>query len=93
MVVSELHLYELLRAKLGVAEAEAFVAILESKVDKKFEEKLDVLATKSDVQELRAEMLAMKGDLLRSIYLVSIGQYLAVIGSILAILMFIKNFV
>ncbi len=39
MIVSEIKLYELLKARIGVQEAEAFVEILENKVEKKLEEK------------------------------------------------------
>ena len=37
MIVSEIKLYELLKARLGTKEAEAFVEILERKVDSKFD--------------------------------------------------------
>ena len=37
MIVSEIKLYELLKARLGTQEAEAFVEILERKVDSKFD--------------------------------------------------------
>ena len=46
MIVSEIKLYELLKAKIGEAEAEAFVEILDKKVDKKFDDKKEILATK-----------------------------------------------
>jgi len=34
MIVSEIKLYELLKAKIGEQEAEAFIQILETKVEK-----------------------------------------------------------
>jgi len=83
MVVSEIKLYELLKAKLGTAEAEAFVALLDTKVENKFADKKDVLATKEDLSNLRAELL-------RAIYLVSVGQFLAIVGTIVALLNFMK---
>jgi len=39
MVVSEIRLYELLKAKIGEREAEAFVEIPDKKVDQKFNDK------------------------------------------------------
>lgn len=83
MVVSEIRLYELLKAKLGSAEAEAFVELLDSKVETKFEEKQDVLATKADISNLRAELL-------RTIYLVSVGQLIAIVGSVMALVSLLK---
>lgn len=38
MVVSEIKLYELLKAKIGEREAEAFIQILENKVDNRLNE-------------------------------------------------------
>jgi hypothetical protein len=57
MIVSEIKLYELLKAKIGEQEAEAFVEILESRVDKKFDEAKQYLATKEDVANTRAEII------------------------------------
>lgn len=39
----------MLKAKIGDKEASAFVTILETRVDKKFEEAKSVLATKEDL--------------------------------------------
>ena len=38
MIVDEIKLFELLKAKIGEKEAEAFVQILETKVNGKFEQ-------------------------------------------------------
>ena len=92
MVVSEIRLYELLKAKLGTAEAEAFVSLLDSKVDTKFESKKDAFATKEDLHSLEQRMNNRLVDLQKSIYLTSIGNYIAIVGSVLAILMFMRNF-
>src|SRR5580700_5602375 len=56
MVVSEIKLYELLKAKLGNQEAEAFVEILEKKVDQKFDDAKQILATREDIANLRTEL-------------------------------------
>jgi hypothetical protein len=57
MIVSEIKLYELLKAKLGEKEAEAFVEILEKKVDHKFEDAKQLLATKEDLANNKAELI------------------------------------
>lgn len=83
MVVSEIRLYELLKAKIGEREAEAFVEIPDKKVDQKFNDKWETLATKQDMADLRSELL-------KTIYLVSLGQLLAIIGSVVAIVNLLK---
>ena len=57
MVVSEIELYELLKAKIGNREAGAFVEILEKRVDKKFDEAKQILATKEDVTQSKLDMV------------------------------------
>ena len=84
MVISEIKLYELLKTRIGEKEAEAFLQILEEKVDKKFEEKKSELSTKEDVSNLRAELL-------RTIYLTSLGQLLAIIASVVSLIMILKK--
>ena len=55
MVVSEIELYELLKAKIGEKEASAFVEILDKKVDKKFDDAKLTLATKQDVTQAKLD--------------------------------------
>ncbi|TZF85680.1 hypothetical protein FW774_00965 (plasmid) [Pedobacter sp. BS3] len=57
MVVSEIQLYEMLKTKIGEREAEAFIEILEKKVDRKFEELKTVLATKDDITKSKLDMV------------------------------------
>ena len=90
MVVSDIQLYEILKSKFGAQEAEAVVLTIERRVDKKFEDKKEALATKEDIMKVREEALSTKADLLKTIYLVGMGQYLAIVASILAILHFTK---
>ena len=56
MIVSEIKLFELLKAKIGQQEAEAFVTLLETKVDKKFDEAKNSLATKNDMFALKSDI-------------------------------------
>jgi predicted nucleic acid-binding protein len=73
MIVSEIKLYELLKSKLGTEEAEAFVAILEKKVDEKFVDAKQMLATKEDVANVKA-------DIIKWMFIFWIGQLAAIIG-------------
>lgn len=84
MVVSEIRLYELLKSKIGEKEAEAFIQIPDEKVEKKFEQKKSELATKEDVSNLRAELL-------KTIYLTSLGQLIAIIASVISLILILKR--
>jgi len=58
MVVSEIKLYELLKAKIGEREAEAFIQIPENKVEAKLIEKTTVFATKEDLAKVEGKLLS-----------------------------------
>ena len=90
MIISEIKLYELLKKRIGEREAEAFIQILDQRVGQKSEEKKSELATKDDITNLRKEMVTMKGDLLKTIYVTSLGQLFAIIGSVIS-LIFVLN--
>jgi hypothetical protein len=94
MVVAEIKLYELLKTKIGQKEAEAFVEILDKKVENKFNDKKGELATKEDLASLRLatkeDLSAFRSEILRTVYLTSLGQLLAIVASVIAILTFKK---
>ena len=54
MIVNEIQLFELLKARIGGKEAEAFVQLLETKVNGKFEEVEKIF--KGDVASLKEHM-------------------------------------
>ena len=81
MIVSEIKLFELLKARIGEKEAEAFVEILETKVDKKFEEAKATLATKEDLANAKVEIIKWMVALI-------IGLFIALVGSMTAIIKF-----
>ena len=83
MVVSEISLYNAIRGKLGEMEAQAVVEGIKQEVKNEFENKKDSLASKQDLSDLRS-------DLLRTIYLVGVIQLLGIIGSVIAIVRFMK---
>ena len=58
--------------------------ILEEKVYRKFEKKKNELATKEDVSNLRAELL-------KTIFLTSLGQLLAIVVSVVSLIMVLKK--
>lgn len=80
MLVTEMQLYEALKAKIGEEQAKAITAYVEAK----FEFKKEFLATKDDIKvavsEVKAEIISSKVDILRWM----IGTMLAVSGLIIA---------
>ena len=77
MRISEIQLYNALKAKLGDTEAKQLVDFVKSEVISEFDNRKDTFLTKDD-----------KMDLMRSIYIVGIVQFLAIVGSVLAIMNF-----
>ncbi len=95
MIVSEIKLYELLKARIGEREAEAFVQILDTKVDQKFEEANQVLATKEDVANLRVEikneLSTVKRDLIKWMVSLILTLFIALVGAMAAIIKLMIN--
>ena len=58
LVISEIKLYELLKAKIGEKEAEAFIEILEQKVENKLQEKTTIFSTKEDLAKVEGKLLS-----------------------------------
>lgn len=57
MSALELKAYEVLKSKLGENEASTLIEYFDSKSEQKFSEKKEILATKEDVTNLRADLL------------------------------------
>jgi hypothetical protein len=75
MHIAEIELYEILKAKVGEKEAKALVEYIETKVERKLDEKKDILATKADLANVKA-------DIIKWMFLFWIGQ----LTSLMAIL-------
>ena len=92
MVISEIKLYELLKARIGEREAEAFVEILERKVDNRFEERKsefilekdkDKLLTKADALTIfttKEDLATAKVDIIKWL----VGTAIAIISLVIA---------
>jgi hypothetical protein len=83
MSVSEIKLYNILRTKVGDEQAQSLVEFVQNSVKDEFDNRKEVFATKEDLSNLRA-------DLLKTIYLVGMVQLIGIIGSVIAIVKFIK---
>ncbi|MFZ3121926.1 MAG: hypothetical protein WA104_00955 [Thermodesulfovibrionales bacterium] len=93
MHVAEIELYEILKEKIGDKEAKTLVEYIETKVEKKFEEKKDLLATKQDIMNLEIatkqeianleiKMEKIRSDIIKWMFIFWAGQ----IGALIAIL-------
>lgn len=77
MSVSEIQLFNILKNKLGEKEAQSLVNFVQQEVKAEFDNRKEVLATKEDVANVH-----------KSIYVVGLVQFLAIVGSILMIINF-----
>jgi len=80
MNVSEIQLYNILKEKLGESEAQSLVEFVDSKIDKGFNDKKDVLATKQDISGLRVEFGNFKTEIIKWMFIFWIGQVAAVVA-------------
>jgi hypothetical protein len=89
MQIAEIELYELLKSKLGDKEAKVLVEYIETKVDKEFTNKVDLLATKIDLEKLngslRTEIEKVKSEVIKWMFIFWVGQ----LASLIAIIEFI----
>lgn len=88
MVVSEIKLYELLKAKIGEREAEAFIEILENDSKNKSIERCSVVATKENMSKSIDTILNMISKAKADIIKWRIATSVAIVGLITAFLKF-----
>lgn len=75
MSVSEIQLFQILKTKLGEKEAEELVTFVKSEVKAEFDNKREILSTKEDLANVKA-------DIIKWMFIFWIGQ----IGVIIALL-------
>ncbi len=80
MQVSEIQLFQILRDRLGEKEAQTLVEYVEHKVDKGFDLKQDILATKEDIFVVRQEISSAKADMIKWMFIFWVGQLGAMIA-------------
>lgn len=81
MSVTEIQLFQILKAKLGEQEAEQLVSYVKTEVKSEFDNKREVLATKEDLANSKA-------DIIKWMFIFWIGQIAVTVG---IIMMFIKK--
>jgi len=76
----DLKVYDLFKARFNEDDARTFIEDIEKKTEEKVNQKKDIFLTKDD-----------KVDIMKAIYATNIIQFLAMIGSMIAILHFMLN--
>ena len=76
--ISEITLYERLRASLGEERAKDIVEFIDARVDDKVKAKQDALATKADIAEVKA-------DLIRYVTTLYMAGFLAMMAAIVGL--------
>jgi len=84
LVISEIKLYELLKNKIGEREAEAFIEIIEKKVESKLDEKTTIFSTKEDIAKLEVKIAEAKVDLIKWM----VATAIMIVGIIVAFMKF-----
>jgi len=79
MIVSEIQLFQILKSKLGDKGADELVSFVRSEIKTEFDSRKEILSTKQYLWNV-------KNDLMRSIYVIGLIQFLAITGSILTII-------
>ncbi len=65
MIVSEIQLYEILSSKIGKEQAKVLVEFVETRTEKKPNEKTDIFATKADIAKLETKISESKVDIIK----------------------------
>jgi hypothetical protein len=75
--ISEIQLYNILREKIGDQQAQTLTDYVESRVDREFEKNKSILATKSDILELKNQISENKAETIKWMFVFWAGQLLA----------------
>jgi hypothetical protein len=92
MSKNQIRLYDLFRRELHLSDdkaAEAVYAVQEM-TESAITSKKDMLATKEDINTLKKEIQDTKDNLYRAIYLSGILQFIAMTGTLMAIIKMMK---
>lgn len=97
MQAIELKVYDIFRTKIGEKEAETVMEYFESKAESKINDYIKEnelakkqLASKDDIRSLEIKLEQSKTDILRQMYVTNILQLLAIIGSVVAIVKYMR---
>ena len=104
MASLQLQAYEILKQKFGEKDASIVIDFIETKIGFEVEANIKHVATKVDLSELKLvltedlselklvlteDISKLRSELTKTIYIVGLVQFLAIVGSIVGILSFI----
>jgi hypothetical protein len=81
MASLQLQAYEILKQKFGEKDAFVVIDFIEANIEKQVDTNTKHLAIKEDLSEIRSELA-------KTIYIVGLVQFLAIVGSVIAIMSF-----
>ena len=91
MSAIELKVYDVLKARFNEEEARIVIEYIADKSEEKMEQKKDIFLTKDDKLDIMRAIKDDKVDIMRAIYATNLIQFLAPIGSMIAIFHFMLN--
>ena len=91
--MSDIQLFQILKQKLGEAEAEALVSFVDSKIRDNNEANLKILATKEDIYALKEDIAKLevkigdvKAEMIKWMFIFWMGQVAVTVGLIMVYL-------
>jgi hypothetical protein len=81
-----IRLYESLSVRLGKEMAEDLTSYIDNKIEGEVEEKIKMLATRTDISGLRIEMKQDKAEIIKWMFIFWIGQVAVTFTIVLAFL-------
>ena len=93
MSVLELKVYDIFKTRFTEAEAAVFIEYIESKTVEKVEKKSEVFEQiiQKDISNLELRIEKRFSEMNKTIYLVRVIQFIAIVGSVLAIVSFARQ--
>ena len=90
--MDQIKLYNILRTDLHLTDDKAadFVSAMETISERGLDARIQMLATKDDIRELALAAKDDIRDLYKTIYLSGLVQFIAIVGSVLAIVKFMR---
>lgn len=89
MTSLELKAYEVLKTKFSATEATSLIEFVDKQTLKSIDQKMAIYSTREDMHDLELTLLEKIQAMHRSIYLVGVIQFLAIVASVLAIVSFV----
>ena len=91
--ISDIQLFNLLKAKFGEKEAEQFVSLIKVEVEQSFENKKDSLATKADINTIELKIAQLETTIAKTESKLLVWAFVFWATQLGAIFAFVKFFI